>query len=105
MDVELFVHAASDALTNETLRAFVDNYKTTVGGAEFTTDEIVTVQNKSVAKLNYTIQNDTTKELHHVLFFSMNDKATMVDFKYPSERSKEWDAICSYTLKSLEFTK
>ncbi len=103
MDIELFVHLTSDAVNDDTLRTFVDNYKATVNGASITKDDIVKVGEKSVAKLNYTIQNDTTLMSHHILFFSLNDKAVMIDFKYPNEKSEEWDAISTYTLGTLEF--
>ncbi len=102
--VNLLVHATSDALSNETLQAFVENYKTKIAGANITKDIVTTVgDDKNVAHLNYTIQNDTTMEMHHVLFFAVQEKAVMVDFKYPQEEASNWDEICEYTLNSLAY--
>ena len=104
--VNLLVHATSDALSNETLQAFVENYKTKIAGANITKDIVTTVgDDNNVAHLNYTIQNDTTMEMHHVLFFAVQEKAVMVDFKYPQEVASDWDEICEYTLNSLAYVK
>lgn len=103
MLVNILVHASNEALTNDGLQTFLESYKTTVAGASITKEEITVKDSKNIARLDYTIQNDITLEAHHILFFSIEDKAMMIDFKYPSEKATVWDKICEYTLKSLKF--
>ena len=103
MDVELLVHATNDKVSNEEVSSFLESYKNTLSHVEIKDEKVTTIQQHNIASLNYIEQKDTKEESHHVLLFSLNEKALMIDFKYFSDLSDSWDKICTHTLNSLQF--
>lgn len=104
--VNVTITPTDSTITNDQVKTYLDTAKSVFKlGGEILDDNYFSQGNHNLATLQLVTDGADGKYYNEMLFFSQDDKLTMVTFICKDAERQRWQPVGSFILKSIDFTK
>lgn len=104
--VNIAVSPTDSTVTNDQVKTYLNTAKSVFNvGGEILADDYFTQGNHNIATLQLVTMGQGGTYYNHMIFFSQNDKLTMVTFNCKYDEREKWQPVGTFILKSIDFTK
>ncbi len=104
--VNIAISPTDSTVTNDQVKTYLNTAKSVFNvGGEILADDYFTQGNHNIATLQLVTMGQGGTYYNNMIFFSQNDKLTMVTFNCKYDEREKWQPVGTFILKSIDFTK